>query len=168
MPLRHEKHLFSILWELSQFITSNEIAQFTYTRQDGVVKERVVKPVAIMFSEYYFYLVAYMTDGSKDFPTIFRIDRIGELKRTKQHFNIPYKDKFNEGEFRKRVQFMYSGELRKIKFEFNGPSIEAVMDRLPTAEIVGEKNGVYTIKAEVYGNGIDMWLRSQGEKIKEV
>ncbi len=166
VPLRHGKFLFSILWELSQFITRSEIIQFDYTRQDGIKKERLVKPVAVMFSEYYFYLIAFMADGSKDFPTTFRIDRIIDLKGTKQHFNIPYKDKFNDGEFRKRVQFMYSGELRRIMFEFNGSSIEAVLDRLPTAEIVGEKNGVYTIRAEAYGDGIHMWLRSQGSSVK--
>lgn len=166
VPLRHGKYLLPILWELSQLVTNNEIAQFTYTRQDCIVKEREVKPVAIMFSEYYFYLIAYMADGSKDFPTIFRIDRITNLRGTKQHFNIPYKDKFDDGEFRKRVQFMYSGELRRVTFEYSGPSIEAVLDRLPTAEIVEEHEGVYTIKAEVYGNGIDMWLRSQGDQVE--
>lgn len=102
-----------------------------------------------------------MTDNSKDFPTTFRIDRVINLVGTKQHFNVPFKDKFNDGEFRKRVHFMYSGELRKNVFEFNGPSIEAVLDRLPTAEIIGEKNGVYTICVEFYGNGIDMWLRAK-------
>ena len=54
---------------------------------------------------------------------------------------------------------------RKIRFEFSGSSIEAVLDRLPTAEIIGEKNGVYTINVEVYGHGIDMWLRSQGDTV---
>ncbi|MCF2647410.1 helix-turn-helix transcriptional regulator [Niallia circulans] len=166
VPLRHGKHLLSILWQLSQLIINNEMAQFTYTRQDGILKKRVVKPVSIMFSEYYFYLIAYLADGGKDFPTIFRIDRITKLNGTKQYFKIPYKDKFNDGEFRKRVQFMYSGELRKITFDFSGPSIEAVLDRLPTAEVIAEKNGIYTIEAEVYGNGIDMWLRSQGDNIK--
>lgn len=61
---------------------------------------------------------------------------------------------------------MYSGELRRIMFEFNGSSIEDVLDRLPTAEIVGEKKGVYTIRSAVYGDGIDMLLRSQGENVK--
>lgn len=140
-----------------------EIITFTYTRQDGIVKQRTVKPVAIMFSEFYFYLIGFMADDSKDFPTIFRIDRIANLIGTKQHFNIPYKDKFNDGEFRKRVQFMYSGELKHVKFEFKGPSIE---DRLPTAEIIEEKNGIYTIRAESYGDGIDMWLKSQGGYLK--
>lgn len=168
VPLQHGKHLFSILWELSQLITNSELTRFTYTRQDGVTNVRLVKPVAIMFSEYYFYLIAYMADGNKDFPTVFRIDRITDLKGTKQHFNVPYKDKFNEGEFRKRVQFMYSGELQRVTFEFSGPSLEAVLDRLPTAEIISDNDGVYKIRAEVYGKGIQMWLRSQGDWIKNI
>ena len=166
VPLRHEKFLLSILWKLAQYITACEIVCFTYTRQDGVCKDKIVKPVAIMFSEYYFYLIAYIADGSKDFPTIFRIDRISNLNGTEQHFNIPYKDKFNDGEFRKRVQFMYSGELRKIKFKYSGPSIDAVLDRIPTAEILAEKNSIYTIKVEAFGEGIDMWLRSQGDYVE--
>lgn len=168
VPLQHGKHLFSILWELSQLITNSELTRFTYTRQDGVTNVRLVKPVAIMFSEYYFYLIAYMADGNKDFPTVFRIDRITDLKGTKQHFNVPYKDKFNEGEFRKRVQFMYSGELQRVTFEFSGPSLEAVLDRLPTAEIISDNDGVYKIRADVYGKGIQMWLRSQGDWIKNI
>ena len=40
------------------------------------------------------------------------------------------------------------------------------MDRLPTAQILSEENGVYTLSAEVFGKGVDMWLRSQGEMIE--
>ncbi|WP_101909252.1 helix-turn-helix transcriptional regulator [Marasmitruncus massiliensis] len=166
IPLRHGKKLLGVLWELSQYITKNEIIRFTYCRKDGVQREHEVKPVAIMFSEYYFYLIAFMADDSKDFPTVFRVDRLDKLCGTNKKFYVPYKDKFNDGEFRKRVQFMYSGELRKITFEYCGPSIESVLDRLPTAEILSEKDGIFTIKVEVYGNGIDMWLRSQGDYIK--
>jgi predicted DNA-binding transcriptional regulator YafY len=168
VPLQHKKHLFSILWELSQFITNNEIIQFDYTRQDGITKERLVKPVAVLFSEYYFYLIAFMADGSKDFPTTFRIDRITDLKGIKQHFNIPYKDKFNDGEFRKRVQFMYSGELMKIQFKFWGHSLEAVLDRLPTAKIIAEDGEKKIIEAEVFGMGIKMWLLSQSDNLEVI
>ncbi|MDD4760860.1 MAG: WYL domain-containing protein, partial [Bacteroidaceae bacterium] len=166
IPLRHGKKLLSVLWELSKYITKNEIIRFDYCRQDGAQREHEVKPVAIMFSEYYFYLIGFMADDSKDFPTVFRIDRMENIKGTKERFSIPYKNKFSDGDFRKRVQFMYSGELREVSFTYSGPSIEAVLDRLPTAEIVKEENGVYTLRAEVYGNGINMWLRSQGKYIK--
>lgn len=64
------------------------------------------------------------------FPTIYRIDRIAGYKVLDEHFKIPYSDRFEEGEFRKRVQFMYGGKLQKIKFRYKGGSIEAVLDRL--------------------------------------
>ena len=118
-----------------------------------------------MFSEFYFYLIAYMADNSKNYPIVFRIDRMRDIKETGECFTIPYKDRFNDGEFRKRVQFMYSGELKTVTFEYSGV-LEAILDRLPTSRILKEENGVYTIRAEAYGDGIYMWLRSQGDKAK--
>ena len=102
------------------------------------------------------------------FPTIYRVDRIQGLKILDEHFKIPYKDRFEEGEFRKRIQFMYGGKLRKVKFQYTGFSVEAVLDLLPTAQIVSEEDGVYTITAEVFGDGIDMWLISQGDLVRLV
>lgn len=167
VPLQHNKRLLGVIWELSQYINRKEIISFVYSRKDGVVKTRTVKPVAIMFSEFYFYLIAFMADDSKDFPTVFRIDRLTEIQGTGQKFQIPYRDKFNDGEFRKRVQFMYSGELQTVFFEYSGESVEAVLDRLPTAEIISEQDGRYHIRAEVYGKtGFEMWARSQGDFFK--
>ena len=100
--------------------------------------------------------------------TMSRIDRIEDMQVTGEHFKIPYADRFEEGEFRKRVQFMYGGRLRKVKFEYCGESIEAVLDRLPTAEILSEEDGKYVEQAEVFGKGIDMGLRSQGERVRVV
>ena len=100
------------------------------------------------------------------FPTIYRIDRIRSFRVLDEHFAVPYKDRFQEGEFRKRVQFMYGGKLERIKFKYTGPSIEAVLDRLPTAEIVEQDEDGWIVTAEVFGKGIGMWLRSQGENIK--
>ena len=44
-------------------------------------------------------------------------------------------------------------------------SIEAVLDRLPTAVVESEKDGVYTVSAEVFGDGVEMWLKSQGDMV---
>ena len=168
VPLRHNKPLLSPIWELSQYIVKKEIVNFSYIRKDGIYKEHFVKPVAIMFSEYYFYLIAFMADDSKAYPTVFRIDRMENIKGTKEKFSVPYKDRFDDGEFRKRVQFMYSGELKRVTFEYHGENIDSILDRLPTAEILNQKDGVYTIRVEVYGDGIYMWLRSQGDKVKVI
>ena len=63
---------------------------------------------------------------------------------------------------------MYGGKLQKIKFKYFGADIDAILDRLPTAQILSEEDGIYTVQAEVFGKGIDMWIRSQGDMIEMV
>lgn len=134
-----------------------------------------MRPAAIMFSEYYFYLTAFIDDEEvkKDFnvlndsfPTIYRIDRIRSMRITDEKFHIPYSSRFEEGEFRKRIQFMYGGKLQKVQFRYTGPDVDAILDRLPTAKILDEEDGAYIISAEVFGTGINMWLRSQGPYVE--
>jgi len=168
----HKQRLLPGLWEISQAVQNHQMMEIEYERlKEPRLVRRRVKPVGIMFSEYYFYLTAFLED--KDtfenpddlFPTIYRIDRIRNVQLLDEHFKVPYKDRFQEGEFRKRVQFMYGGKLERIRFHYTGPSIEAVLDRLPTAEIVERDETGWTVEAEVFGRGIEMWLQSQGSYI---
>lgn len=173
---RHGKSYLSNMWEIGQAICRNQYIEIKYQGVQGSsVKTRKLKPLAIMFSEYYFYLAAFIDNDkvrenfnvlNDPFPTIYRIDRIQSLKVLDERFHIPYADRFEEGEFRKRIQFMYGGKLRKVTFEYSGFSVEAILDRLPTAKIISEDKGRYIIQAEVFGDGIDMWLRSQGDMVK--
>nr|WP_294484684.1 WYL domain-containing protein [uncultured Anaerosporobacter sp.] len=175
---RHKSLFIDTMWTIGQAIRSCQFIEMDYLRsKDKKVVTRKVKPVAIMFSEYYFYLTAFIEgeEVQKDFdiindsfPTIYRIDRIKKLKVLEEKFHIPYSSRFEEGEFRKRIQFMYGGKLQKVKFNYIGTDIDAVLDRLPTAKIISEKNGIYSISAEVFGSGIQMWLRSQGNNITDV
>lgn len=176
---RHKKEILEKMWNLSAAIRAHKEIKITYMRQSGDDVSRVLKPVGIMFSEFYFYLVGFIDKENQlekikfevendPFPTIYRIDRITEYAVTDRHFNVPYQNRFEEGEFRKRVQFMYGGKLQKIKFWYKGPSIEAVLDRLPTAKILQYNGNGYLISAEVFGKGINMWLRSQGDMVEVV
>ena len=167
VPLQHGKKLLDRLWDLSLAIRAQDILRLAYTRQDGTRRQHDVKPVAILFSEFYFYLVAFKEEET-EFPVVFRVDRIEDMESTGEKFHIPYADRFKEGEFRKRVQFMYPGPLERLTFTYSGPSVEAILDRLPTAQILDEKDGTYTIVAEAFGTGIEMWLGSQGDKVKVI
>lgn len=176
---QHKKAILEKMWDLSAAIRKHKEIKITYMRQSGDDVNRVLKPVGIMFSEFYFYLVGFIDKESQPekikfevendpFPTIYRIDRIKEYAVTDTHFNVLYQNRFEEGEFRKRVQFMYGGKLQKIKFWYKGPSVEAVLDRLPTAKIEQQNENGYLISAEVFGKGINMWLRSQGDMVEMV
>lgn len=164
VPLNHNKLLLSKIWEFSEFIRYCEKVEITYIKINNIEVKREIKPVAIIFSEYYFYLIAYFNDFK--LPTIFRIDRIKSYRKIGEKFYISNRDRFEEGEFRKRIQFMYSGRLTKIRFEFWGSSLEAVLDRIPTAIVIDKYNSKFLIEAEVYGEGIIKWILSQGANIK--
>ena len=85
-----------------------------------------------------------------------------------EHFYLPYHDRFEEGEFRKRIPFMFGGRLKKMLFKYSGLSIEMVLDKLPTAKIICKENDIYTIEAEVYGDGFYMWAKSQGDSVFDI
>lgn len=40
--------------------------------------------------------------------------------------------------------------------------------RLQTAHVLDEENGEYIVAAEVFGTGINMWIRSQGDYIEMI
>ena len=171
----HNRPILDGLWEIGQAIKNQQIIEIEYERmKEPRLVRRRVQPVGIMFSEYYFYLTAFLEDKTDFenpddlFPTIYRIDRIHSFKVLDEHFRIPYTSRFEEGEFRKRIQFMYGGKLERVKFRYSGPSIEAVLDRLPTARILSQDENGWTVEAEAFGKGIEMWLRSQGDFIEAV
>ena len=176
VELTHPSYDRDSLWNLGVAIRNHNLLEISYHKgdtSDGCVK-RMIEPVGIVFSEYYFYLNAFLVEKDAkgkyahkySYPAVFRVDRIVKLRETNEKFKVPYNGRFEEGEFRKRVQFMYSGELMRVKFRFYGGSAEAALDRLPTAKIVSKQPGWYEIEAEVFGKGIIMWLLSQGERVE--
>lgn len=180
VPPHHGQAFVDKLWTLGEAIRDHKVVEMDYVgTHNGTPKHRRVQPVGILFSEYYFYLAAFIEgiDKKEHFanpedrsPTIYRVNRIASFTVTHDRFDIPYKDRFQEGEMRKRIQFMYGGKLRHIKFKYTGPNIEAVLDRLPTARVLEElPEGGQLVEAEVFdGNGLDMWLRSQGDWIQSI
>lgn len=154
------------LWELTKCINQQTEITITYYKMNRERVERNIKPLAIMFSEYYYYLIAYHSDTEDYEPIYYRVDRITHISRHREHFQLEEKYRFDEGELREKIQFMFPGKCRRIKFEFTGPSVQAILDRLPTAKIVDVKGNVKIIEAEIYGTGIQMFLLSQGSWVK--
>lgn len=179
VPPRHNKEVLDTMWRLGEALREHKEVEIDYRKPgDGSLVHRVLRPAGIMFSEFYFYLAGFIVPKQDDsfkeevekdpFPTIYRIDRIEHLEVTNKHYNVPYASRFEEGEFRKRVQFMFGGELRKIRFYYKGANPEHVLDRLPTAEIIEKNDKGFLITAEVFGSGIDIWIRSQGDLVEVV
>lgn len=168
---RHGKELVNKIWELGAAVYNHRLIHLEYQKTNGEITVTTIKPVGILCSEYYFYLLAYIGDKDKKYPgypTVYRIDRIKSYKISQETFKIPYKDRFEEGEFKKRIPFMFTGKLHKTSFIYKGTDINAILDRLPTAKAEKKSDGSYLVIAEVYGEkGLEMWMRGQGDLIEQ-
>lgn len=176
VELNHKEYIQDKLWQIGSDIQEHTLVSLRYARANAPREyiKRIIEPVAILFSEYYFYLNAYIVEKDEtgkyvhkyNYPAIFRIDRIKDYKQLNEKFRVSYANRFEEGEFRKRIQFMYAGKLEKVQLKFFGTNPEAILDRLPTARVLEQYDKECTIEAEVYGKGIIMWLLSQGGKVE--
>lgn len=162
---RHKKKLVSRIWDLGSAVYAHREVRLEYTKANGEVTKAAVKPVGIMESEFYFYLIAYIGNKHKEYPgypTIYRIDRISDYEISDKVFYVPYKDRFEEGEFRKRISFMYGGRVHKVRLLYTGEDVDMVLDRIPTGQAVRREDGSFVVTAEIYGDtGLDFWLNGQ-------
>lgn len=154
------------LFSYGEAIKNQNKLEIRYRKTNGDVVERKIHPVGLVFSEYYFYLLGNIEnleiENNNNCPTIYRIDRIEKMKILDEKFkNHYYKNKFQEGEFRKRIHFMTGGELKKIKFSYKGNSLEAILDKIPTAKVIKNSEEENIVLAEVYKKGFDRWLNGQ-------
>ena len=100
----HGQPVLRGLWELGQAVQQRQVLELDYQRLKGAeTVRRTVEPVGILFSEYYFYLAAYLRgvdrkqifENPEDpYPTIYRIDRIRAFHATGEHFTPPMPSAF--------------------------------------------------------------------------
>lgn len=156
------------LWKLAKCITEKREISIEYYRADRAWKTHRLRPASVMFTDNYFYLIAFNTEGTPNKPLYFRIDRIKYITEHRKFFTTTDAPEFDEGLLRQKSLFMWPGKLRTIQFEFTGSAIQAVLDKLPTAKIIERNGRTYTVEADVYGDGIKMWLLSQGCRVKVI
>lgn len=92
---QHGRKFIESLWEIGTAVENHNVMEITYCRtHDGETRVRTIEPVGILFSEYYFYLAAFIEGIDKDkhfqnpqdnSPTIYRIDRIQNYKTLDRH-----------------------------------------------------------------------------------
>lgn len=167
----HQRDILPNLWELAQAANSNHRLELLYDRVNPCyLVKRMVEPICLLFSQYYFYLVVFLTDADwkllfphekNMFPVVYQVDRIRSFEQLPETFRPRLRNTSEEHALRQRFQFMVSGELRRIRFCYSGPFLNQILDRFPTARVLSkDKNGV-VIEAETFGGGAEQWLQSQ-------
>ena len=135
--VKHDcESVMDTLWQLMLCISEKREITVEYYRADRALKEHRLRPASLMFTDYYFYLIAFNTEGDEDKPLYFRVDRIRYITEHRKKFTTADAPTFDEGLLRQRSLFMWPGKLRTIRFEFTGISVQAVIDKLPTARVI--------------------------------
>lgn len=155
------------LWKLTSCIEKHKEITIRYYKMNRDYVERKVRPLAITFTDYYFYLIGLQACGESGWEMrYYRVDRIVHIVEHRITFERKAACGFDEGDLMNKIQFMFPGKTRHIRFEFSGPSVQAILDKIPTARVVAIKDGTYTIEADVFGSGINMYLLSQGSWVR--
>lgn len=99
VELTHPIRNPDILWKLGEAVRGCNRLEIHYQKQDAVQEnvKRVIEPVGIIFSEYYFYLNAFIVEKNAagryehkySYPAIFRIDRIVKCREMGEKFKLP-------------------------------------------------------------------------------
>ncbi|WP_367377173.1 helix-turn-helix transcriptional regulator [Levilactobacillus cerevisiae] len=165
-PVHHGQPLLNSVWELSRFISQRQTLTITYQRQHREIVTRTILPEAIIFSEYYFYVVAYNAKYQNNL--FYRVDRIRHIQVTNQQpITRTRAERFEDGEMRRLVNYMQPGNKMTVRFKFWG-IVEAALDRFPTAKVIARypDEDAALIEATTFDRGAKMWLLSQGAMVQ--
>lgn len=162
----HQKALVKMQWDLSRCIAERRKILLNYTRHDDKMIQRKVLPVQIVFSEFYFYLVAFRLDENYDYPAFFRLDRIDSFELLGKLREPMQETRFRFGEMRPAVPFMYGGKLETITFRCKKFSMEAILDRIMDYQIIKEKGDDAWVVANTFDEGFLRWAAMQGTAVE--
>ena len=70
------------LWKLVNCISDKREVTIEYYRIDRVWRTHRIRPASLMFTDHYFYLIAFKTDDDPSKPFYFRVDRTNTLLNT--------------------------------------------------------------------------------------
>lgn len=159
--------LIDNLYALAEAIDDKQEITITYYKMDKSRIDRRIRPLAIVFSEYYFYLIAVHEVDDEWKERYYRIDRITDMIKHRTRFEVEYDSRFDEGKLKNEIQYMWPGKEQQIEFEFTGPSVQAILDRIPKSKVIKREKDKVTIQATVvHGTGIKMTQLSQGSWVK--
>ena len=99
-PLKHQEKLLKLISNFTHYITKQIVLNFDYQKNRGEIVTREGLPVSLFFSEYYFYVLLYNPTYQK--YLYYRLDRFIKIKETNKKIKIPYKDRLEDSQLRKK------------------------------------------------------------------
>lgn len=167
-PLQHGKDILPAISRFSNFIYNHQEIAFDYTRSDEKTVSRTNRPVALFFSEMYFYVMFYSKNNARHYS--YRLDRFqGDIQLTGNN-HIDKSQELEDGVFRKNAHYMMTSSNNGRTIRFNYWGLPAVpLDVFPNSKIIEEKKfdeDCTTIELVAFESSAKKWFLGQGNLVE--
>lgn len=162
----HGKAILKMLEDLNRVISKRLKIDLHYIKGNGEQVTKRVLPLIFIFSDFYFYLIAFIDGAGYKYPAFFRVDRIESFNVTDEQYSEELYKIYNAGKMRNCLQFMYAGELLNVKVRCKKQAEEAFKDRLPNNWLIKDEGEYKVYGARVFGEGFVKWALSQGSNME--
>lgn len=162
----HNKPLLNILSELNKAIMNKSMIKIIYVKDSGEEYERMLVPLAFIFSDYYFYLIAFIDGKDYKYPAFFRVDRIKKIYSMDKRAADRLIGKYDAGKMRNYLHFMYAGELLTVKVKCQNSVVTTFQNTIPEHWLIEEGEDFKIFGAKTFDKGFIRWLLSQGDSIE--
>lgn len=155
------------VWRLEKAVRTGKVVHVVYESLKEPCVERDLYPISVVFSDYYFYFLACISDRKDSSVVSYRIDRIKSFTEKEERVPFDLAERHRLEAAKLYNQKMFMGDRMRIHFLYTGPSVQAILDKFSTAEIVRQNGKETELTAIVeYSRGTIMELLSQGSWIK--
>lgn len=164
----HNQAILKIQWDLNQCIQMKRKIELHYLKRTEKLVKRIVCPISVVFSELYFYLIAYIDGEDYDYPAFYRLDRITSFKMLDMRCPQSIYSRYNVGEMKKSIKFMNAGQMVTVSIKVKNKCLDAIIDQLPNANVVKTENNFTHIRTLVFEEGFIKWTLSQKDEIEVI
>ena len=123
-------------------------------------------PVAFIFSDFYFYLIAFIEGKEYKYPAFFRVDRIKKFSVLNRKIVEDLSKKYDVGKMRYYLQLMYAGELLTIKVKCQNSLVTTFQNMVPDHWLIKDDSDFKIFGAKIFDKGFVHWALSQGTAIE--
>lgn len=162
----HNKPLLVILNSLNKAIMDKMIIKIDYVKDNGTVFARTLLPVAFIFSDAYFYLIAFIDGKDYRYPAFFRVDRIKNFSVMNKKITDNLIKKYDTGKMRNYLKLMYAGELLTIKIKCHNSAVTTFQNTVPNHWLIQNEDNFKIFGATIFDKGFIRWALSQGTAIE--
>lgn len=162
----HGKPLLATLNKLNKVIINRQAIKITYAKDNGEEYERVLLPLAFVFSDFYFYLVAFIDGKDYKYLAFFRVDRIKDIVVLHKKVTDEVIQKYDTGKMRNYLRLMYGGKLSTIKIKCRNSAVTTFQNIVPDHWLIKNDDDYKIFGAKIFDRGFVRWVLSQGAAIE--